>query len=165
VTKSALAHIAFATVSWIFFAPPVLANDLQMSRHDVTICTTEVDDQWVLRAHGTLTRIMSRDGEAFSLDLRDQTFTWRVGKGSTYPGFLIDAFPPLRFPRGPISMLDDRGPPRGQRLYVNGEVLEHAGSRVLSLRIGATCPSEKPNLWPNPTVERDARKSGARPSP
>ena len=162
MTNSVLARIAFATVSWTLFTPPILANDFQMSRRGVTICISESDGPWVLRAHGTLTRTISRDEDTYTLDLKDQTFSWSVGKGS---GFLIDAFPPMRFPRGPISVVEDRGPPRAQRHYANGEILEYAGSRVLSLQIGATCPKVKPSLWPNPLVERDARKSGTRPSP
>jgi len=174
VTSSPLVHIATAAIVWVSAADLLLADDLPASRHGVTICTSEAGGPWALRAHGTLSRTQSKNGEIYTLDVRDQTFTWSLTNnsdaGKPYPGFLISAFPPLRFPRGPISVVEDRGP-RGQSFDVSGEIFEHVGSTFLSLKIGAACPSEKPKelwpskLWPNPTVERDARKSGARPSP
>jgi len=175
VTGLPLVRVAMAAVVWISAADLLLAGDLPLSRHDVSICTSEAGGPWVLRAHGTLSRTQSRNGEIYTLDVRDQTVTWSLTNNSDaprpYPGFLIDALPPQRFPRGPISVVEDRRGPRGQSFDVSGEILEYVGSTFLSLKIGATCPSEKPKklwpskLWPNPTVERDARKDGARPSP
>ena len=175
MTGLPLVRVAMVAVVWISAADLLLAGDLPLSRNDVSICTSEAGGPWVLRTHGTLSRAQSTNGEIYTLDVRDRTFTWSLTNSSDaarpYPGFLIDAFPPQRFPRGPISVVEDRRGPRGQSFDVSGEILEYVGSTFLSLKIGATCPSERPKklwpnkLWPNPTVERDARESGARPSP
>ena len=167
------AFVAVA-VTCLSAAGPLYADNSPVSGLDVTVCISEDGGPWILRARGTLRYTKSHNETVYTLQVANQTFTWRLitnvdrSTTTTSPGFLIDRLAeprPLRFPRGPISVVDDSRGPHGQYLGVDGEIREYVRSTILSSVIGGTCPAGKPKLWRNHPVERDARKSGARPSP
>ena len=150
--------IAVAAAASIATLSAAYGGEASTSRqHPAVACTSEGGSPWIVKARGTLTRTKSKNEIIYDLDLGGHSYTWRFitkPEGSTTivgPGFLTES-------------QSDVGP-RGQRLYVTGEIHEYAGPTILSLAIGSRCPTSDPKRWSNPTVQRDAHKSGARPSP
>src|SRR5712692_3950250 len=159
--------IAVAAAASIATLSAVYGGELSTSRpHPAVVCTSESGSPWIVKARGTLTRTKSKNEVIYDLDLGGHSYTWRFitkPEGSTTivgPGFLTDRL--VGLPINAAESQSDVGP-RGQRLYVTGEIHEYAGPTILSLAIGSRCPASDPKLWPNPTVQRDAHKSGARP--
>ncbi len=104
----------------------------------------------------------------YDLDFGGHSYTPRFitkPEGTTTivgPGFLTDRL--VGLPIDATESQSDAGP-RGQRLSVTGEIHEYAGQTIVSSAIGSRCPTSDPKRWPSPAVQRDAHKSGARPSP
>jgi hypothetical protein len=142
----------------------------------VVICTSQSGEPWKLLTTGTLNRVVTGTRTDFELQTAHGVFSWTIEKhldGSTSittRGFLMPVlFPrPHTVPRGPIVVQDASLEPTGQFMSASGEIIQETdGRRSLISTPGSTCPPRgyDARSWPNSTVERDARKSGARPSP
>jgi len=83
----------------------------------------------------------------YALDLAEHAYTWRFvtkpdgGTTIVGPGFLTDRLGPTN----PAESQSDLGP-RGQRLYITGEIHEYAGPTILTLAVGSRCPTSVPKL-------------------
>jgi hypothetical protein len=140
--------IAVAAAASIATLSAVYGGESSTSRpHPAVVCTSESGSPWIVKARGTLTRTKSKSEVVYALDLGTHSYTWRfVTKpdGSTTtvgPGFLTDRLAPTNAPQS----RSDLGP-RGQRLYVTGEIHEYAGPTILSLAVGSRCPTSVPKL-------------------
>ena len=141
----------------------------------VVICTSQSGEPWKLLTTGTLNRAVTGTRTDFELQTAHGTFSWTIekhldGSTSTTTGFLMPVLLPRphTVPRGPIVVPDANLKPIRQLMSASGEIIqEFDGTKSLISIPGSTCPPRgyDARSWPNNTVERDARKSGARPSP
>jgi hypothetical protein len=147
--------IAVAAAASIAALSAAYGGEASTSRqHPAVACTSEGGAPWLVKARGTLTRTKSKNEIIYDLDLGGHSYTWRFitnPEGSTTivgPGFLTDRL--VGPPANATESQSDAGP-RGQQLYVTGEIHEYAGPIILSLAIGSRCPTRDPKRWPNPT--------------
>ncbi len=140
--------IAVAAAASIATLSAVYGGELSTSRpHPAVVCISEGGSPWIVKARGTLTRTKSKNEVIYDLDVGGHSYTWRfitTPEGSTTivgPGFLTDRLGPTNA----AESQSDPGP-RGQRLYVTGEIHEYAGPTILSLAMGSRCPTRDPKL-------------------
>jgi hypothetical protein len=140
--------IAVAAAASIASLSAVYGGELSTSSpHPAVVCISEGGSPWIVKARGTLTRTKSKSEVIYALDLGEHSYTWRfitTPEGSTTivgPGFLTDRLAPT----SAAESQSDPGP-RGQRLYVTGEIHEYAGPTILSLAMGSRCPTRDPKL-------------------
>jgi hypothetical protein len=145
----------------------------------MVVCTIKKwGNPWSLIAHGELVRTISGNRTEYQLEVGEHTFSYSVDSNSdgsttmSLPSSLVRALVEKSSghttPRGPIVV-----PLYGDHTLgadTDGNVREYAtlpnlGRIVLITVAGSACPRAGEGLRPNPTVERDARKSRARPSP
>ena len=133
------------------------------SRSPIVVCASESGGPWKVIAEGFLIRSTVIYGTEYRIETPEHTFSWTEGRPT--PGSLVGAFFPYgsrTTPRGPLAV--DELPQNTFRQSIeDGEIRERAGS--IAMTVGPRCLAPELARWPNPTVERDARKSGARPSP
>jgi hypothetical protein len=134
------------------------------SRSAIVVCASESGSPWKVIAEGFLIRSTTADRTDYRIETPEHTFSWKMGR--PIPGSLVRAFFPYgsrTTPRGPVAVDELSSHPFRQSVDANGEVRERAGS--IALTVGPSCLAPELARWPNPTVEGDAHKSGARPSP
>ena len=133
------------------------------SRSPIVVCASESGGPWKVIAEGFLFRSTVNYWTEYRIEIPEHTFSWTEGRSS--PGSLVGAFFPYgsrTTPRGPVAA--DQLPHRTFRQSVeDGEIRERAGS--IAMTVGPRCLAPELARWPNPTVDRDARKSSARPTP
>jgi hypothetical protein len=176
--------LAFSTL----LGAGVSSRAADFTRSAMVVCTIKKwGDPWSLIAHGELVRTISGTRTEYQLEVGEHTFSYSVvsnSDGSTtmsLPSSLVRALVEKSSghttPRGPIIVPLYGDPENATSLPsytlgadTDGNVREYAtlpnlGRIVLITVAGSGCPRAGEGLRPNPAVERDARKSRARPSP
>ena len=131
------------------------------SRSPIVVCASESGGPWKVITEGFLIQSTIDDWTEYRIETPEHTFSWITGRST--PGSLVAVLFPYgsrTTPRGPRAV---GGHHPFRQSVEDGEIRERAGS--IALTVGPSCLAPELARWPNPTVERDARKSGARPSP
>jgi len=171
--------ISVALALSTIFGAGVSPGAAELTRSPVVVCTSEAGKPWSLFARGELVKTKSGTQTEYQLEVAGHTFQYIVDSlpdgspGLSFPSSvslirtLVEKSAEHTTPRGPIVV-----PKASYSLTVapDGNVREYAmlptvGPLALATVAGSSCPRGGERLRPNPTVERDARKSGARPSP
>ena len=174
--------ISFALALTTILGTGISLGAADLSRSAIVVCTVEkTGNPWTLVAHGELISSRSGNRTEYKLEVAGHTFSYTVDSnpdGSntlSFPGSLSlvrtlveKSHGQLTTPRGPVVIPSS---PHSLSVDYDGNIREHAISPTLDRVVllitaaGSGCPRTGEGMRPNPTAVRDARKSGARPSP